>query len=432
MKHAIHTADLAAHIGSVVTIQGFVHALRVQSKIIFLVLRDITGTIQIVIDGGTPELFARAKDLSIESVVRITGEAKSVPQAPSGCELLANEIEVLSAALPELPIPVVTQKGGEETDPSIRFDYRWIDLRKPEKAKIFKVWTELEKGFRKFWDEQGFIQLYTPSFMSTPSETGAEVFTVNYFDRPAYLAQSPQFYKQMGIASGLERVFMVGPVFRAEKSFTTRHLTEFTGWDFEIGYIDSHHDVMDMEEGMIVSGFDAVAQAFPELNLVIPSRPFPRIPMVEAKKILAGLGVASPEEHDLSPEEERAISDYVQKEHGHEFVFITDYHKSKSAFYHMRHPDDNDRSRRADLLFRGIEVTTLAQREHRVEILEKQAIDKGMSLEPLADYLNFFRYGCPPHGGAGIGPGRFIMKLLSLPNVREATYLPRDVKRLNP
>ncbi len=297
---------------------------------------------------------------------------------------------------------------------------------------MFKVWTEFEKGWRKYWSENNFIQLYTPSFMSTPSETGAEVFSVDYFDRKAYLAQSPQFYKQMGIASGLERVFIVGPVFRAEQSFTTRHLTEFTGWDFEVGFIESHHDIMDFEEGMIISGFESVKAKFPDLNITIPQRPFPRIPMVEAKKILASLGIPSGEDHDLSPEEERALSEYVEKEHNHEFVFVTDYHKSKSAFYHMRHPEDNDRSRRADLLYRGIEVTTLAQREHRPEILEKQAQEKGMDLLPLKDYINFFRYGCPPHGGAGIGPGRFIMRMLDLSNVREATYLPRDVKRLNP
>jgi aspartyl/asparaginyl-tRNA synthetase len=360
------------------------------------------------------------------------GERKETEQAPGGFEIHPTNIEILSMAAPELPIPVVTQKGGEETEAPIRFDYRWLDLRKPEKAKIFKVWTEFEKGWRKYWDENGFIQLYSPSFMNTPSETGAQVFEVNYFDRKAYLAQSPQFYKQMGIASGFEKVFMVGPVFRAEESFTTRHLTEFTGWDFEMAYVKSHNDVMDAEEGMIVSGFERLKEKFPELNINIPARPFPRITMVEAKKILKKLDVPSPEEHDLSPEEERAISEYVQKEHNHEFVFITEYHKSKSAFYHMRLEEGSDRSRRADLLFKGVEVTTLAQREHRVDVLEKQAKEKGMDLEALKDYINFFRYGCPPHGGAGIGPGRFIMKILDLPNVREATYLPRDVKRLNP
>ncbi|MDP2641743.1 MAG: aspartate--tRNA(Asn) ligase [bacterium] len=412
-------------------IQGFIHALRIQSKIIFIVVRDLRGLTQVVVTADNPE-FETAKNLTLESVIRVTGEMVETPQAPGGSEMHPEKIEVLSKADPELPIPVVVKGSDEETEAPTRFDYRWLDLRKPEKAKIFKVWTEFEKGWRKYWDENNFIQLYPPAFMSTPSESGADVFEVKYFDRKAYLAQSPQFYKQMAMAAGFEKVFMVSPVFRAEPSFTTRHMTEFTGWDFEISYIKNHHDVMDAEEGMIVAGFEQVKAAFPELDITVPERPFPRITMLEAKKILASLGIESPEEHDLSPEEERAISEYVLKEHKHEFVFITEYHKSKSAFYHMRLEEGSDRSRRADLLYNGLEVTTLAQREHRPEILEIQATEKGMNLESLKDYLNFFRYGCPPHGGAGIGPGRFIMKILDLPNVREATYLPRDVKRLNP
>ncbi|PIQ66632.1 MAG: aspartate--tRNA(Asn) ligase [Candidatus Zambryskibacteria bacterium CG11_big_fil_rev_8_21_14_0_20_42_18] len=411
-------------------IQGFIHALRIQSKIIFIVVRNMNGLTQIVVTADNSQ-FETAKDLSLESVIRVTGEMVDAPQAPGGSEMHPTKIEVLSKAEPELPIPVVV-KGGEETEAPIRFDYRWLDLRKPEKAKIFKVWTEFEKGWRKYWDENNFVQLYPPAFMSTPSESGAEVFEVKYFDRKAYLAQSPQFYKQMAMASGFEKVFMVSPVFRAEESFTTRHMTEFTGWDFEISYIKDHNDIMDAEEGMIVSGFEQLLKVLPDLNISVPTQPFPRMTMLEVKKILVGLGIPSPEEHDLSPEEERAISEYVLKEHNHEFVFITEYHKSKSAFYHMRLEEGSDRSRRADLLYRGLEVTTLAQREHRLEILEAQAKEKGMNLEPLKDYLNFFRYGCPPHGGAGIGPARFIMKILDLPNVREATYLPRDVKRLNP
>jgi len=432
MIERTYIKDLGDSIGKEATIVGFVQALRVQSKIIFLVLRDVTGAVQNVIEIKNPEAFEIAKNLSLESVVKITGEIKTAPQAPGGFEIGVSGIELITASLPELPIPVVVKGNDEETEAPTRFDYRWIDLRKPEKAKIFKVWTEFEKGWRKYWDENNFTQIYTPSFMNTPSESGAEVFEVKYFNRKAYLAQSPQFYKQMAMASGLERVFVAGPVFRAEESFTTRHMTEFTGWDFEMAYIESHHDVMDAEEGMIVSGFEQLQKTFSELGLKIPARPFPRITMVEAKKILAGLNIESPEEHDLSPEEERAISEYVEKEMNHEFVFITDYHKSKGAFYHMRLEDDNDRTKRADLLFRGIEVTTLAQREHRIDILEKQAKEKGMSLESLKDYLNFFRYGVPPHGGAGIGPGRFIMRILNLSNIREATYLPRDVKRLNP
>ena len=398
------------------------------------------GLTQVVVTADNPE-FEIAKNLTLESVIRVVGEMVDAPQAPGGKEMKPTKIEVLSRAEPELPIPVVVKGSDEDTEAPTRFDYRWLDLRKPEKTKIFKVWTEFEKGWRKYWDENNFIQLYPPALMSTPSESGAEVFEVNYFDRKAYLAQSPQFYKQMAMASGFEKVFMVSPVFRAEESFTTRHMTEFTGWDFEISYINDHNDIMDQEEGMIVAGFKQLKESFPDLNppselgragITVPKQPFPRITMVEAKKILAKLNVESPDEHDLSPEEERVISEYVEKEHNHEFVFITEYHKSKSAFYHMRLEEGSDKSRRADLLYRGIEVTTLAQREHRVDVLEKQAKEKGMDLEALKDYINFFRYGCPPHGGAGIGPGRFIMKILDLPNVREATYLPRDVRRLNP
>ena len=412
-------------------IQGFVQALRVQSKIVFIVVRNLKGLTQLVVMADSP-VFEIAKNLSLESVIRATGEMKDAPQAPGGSEMHPDKIEVLSAAAPELPIPIVTKGSDEETEAPIRFDYRWLDLRKPEKAKIFQVWTEFEKGWRQYWDENNYIQLYAPNFLQTQSESGAEVFTVDYFDRKAYLPQSPQFYKQMAQAAGLEKVFMIGPVFRAEPSFTTRHLTEFTGWDFELSYIHDHNDIMDEEEGMVVAGFKRLKEKFPDLNITVPTRPFPRMTMLEVKKVLASLGVASPEEHDISPEEERAISEYVLKEQGHEFVFITEYHKSKSAFYHMRLEEGSDRSRRADLLYRGLEVTTLAQREHRVEILEKQALEKDMNLESLKDYINFFRYGCPPHGGAGIGPARFIMKILDLPNVREATYLPRDVKRLNP
>lgn len=411
-------------------IQGFVHALRIQSKIVFIIVRSLGGLTQTAVALNNPE-FETARNLTLESVVRIEGEMVETPQAPGGVEMHPTRIEVLSKADPSLPIPVVV-KGGEETELPIRLDYRWLDLRKPEKAKIFKVWTEFERGWREYWHKNNFIQLYPPALMSTPSESGAEVFKVDYFDHPAYLAQSPQFYKQMAMAAGFEKIFMVSPVFRAEPSSTTRHLTEFTGWDFELSYIEDHHDVMDAEEAMIISGFKGLLEKFPDLGITIPTQPFPRMTMVEAKKILAREDLASPEEHDLSPEEERALFEYILKKYGHEFIFITDYHQSKSAFYHMRLIEDSERSRRADLLYRGIEVTTLAQREHRPAVLEKQAREKGLDLEPLKDYLNFFRYGCPPHGGAGIGPGRFIMKILDLPNIREVTYLPRDVKRLNP
>lgn len=420
--------DLKDHIGSEVTIKGFIHSIRNQGGIKFLIIRDITGLIQIVVLKSEKEVFDLVPTLTNESVVSITGLVKEEKQAPSGVEIQAMSIEVLSKAA-ELPIPVIVEKGAEDVDITKRLDWRWLDLRKEEGRKIFAVWTELEKGFREYFYENGFTQIYTPSLMSTASESGSEVFKVQYFDKDAYLAQSPQFYKQMAIASGLDRVFITGPVYRAEPSYTTRHVTEFTGWDFEASFIESHHDIMDMEEQALRKGFEKVKSV---IDVEIPETPFPRMTMAEVKARLKQEGITSEKEHDLSPEEERVICEIVKKEKNHEFLFITDYHISVRPFYHMRHEDNQELTKSFDLLFRGLEITTGAQREHRVDVLEKQAVEKGMDLEELSDYINFFRYGCPPHGGVGIGPARIIMKLMDLSSVKEAIFLPRDVKRLRP
>ena len=425
-----HIKEISSKVGQEITIAGFVQAIRNQGSIKFLMIRDVTGIVQGVVLKSS-EAFAAIDELTLESVVKISGLAKEEKQAPGGFEIEVKSLEILSKSEAVLPIPVVVEKSGGETEQTTRLDYRWIDLRKTDKLQIFKVWTELEKGFRKFWSENGYIQFYAPSLMNAASEGGSEFFTVDYFDRKAYLAQSPQFYKQMAMAAGFERVFAVGPVFRAEPSFTTRHLTEFTGWDAEISYIESHHDVMDHEEGMIVKGFKQINEAL-GMDLKIPARPFPRITMAEAKTKLKAKGVTSEKEHDLSPEEEKAICQIMQEETGSEFVFVTDYHKSIRAFYHMRHEDNPDFTKSFDLLYKGIEITTGAQREHRPDILLKQAIEKGVDPESIKEYVSSFRYGCPPHGGLGIGTARIIMKILDLPNVREATYLPRDVKRLVP
>jgi aspartyl-tRNA synthetase len=417
--------------GEEVQVKGFAQAIRDQSKIVFIVVRDITGLVQCVVKANSP-MFEMAKSITTESVVSVTGVVKKEEQAPGGYEISVEALEILSLSATELPIPVVDLKGASKVHQDIRYDYRWLDLRREENAKIFKVWTALETGFRKYWAEEKFLQIYSPAFMSTASETGSEVFEVNYFDRKAYLAQSPQFYKQMAMASGFERIFTVGSIFRAEESFTTRHMTEFTGWDFEVSYIDSYTDIMDHHEKMLVAGFSKVKDAFPELAIEVPETPFPRITMQEAKKKLADAGIESKEDHDVSPEEEREIFRIIKEETGNDFVFLTDYHISKRPFYHMRHEDNPELTKSMDLLYRGIEITTMAQREHRSNILEAQAKEKGMNLNELAGYIDFFRYGCPPHGGGGIGPARIIMKILDLPNVRDATFLPRDVKRLNP
>ena len=425
-----YVKDLSSHVGESVSIKGFVQAIRNQGSISFLNVRDVTGIVQAVVLKSSPA-FATVTELTLESVVEVIGLAKAEKQAPGGYEVDAQEIVILSKAYPELPIPVVEEKSGEGVDISKRLDWRHIDLRKPENQKIFKVWTSLEKGFREFCLENGFTQVYTPNFMSVPSESGSEVFEVKYFDRNAYLAQSPQFYKQAAQAAGFERVFMVGPVFRAEPSYTTRHMTEFTGFDYEFSYIESHHDVMDLHEKFILAGLQKVKEeVLPDL--FVQEVPIPRITMQEAKEKLAKAGVKSEKPGDVSPEEERELCRLVQEETGSELVFLTDYSSEIRPFYHMRYAEDPKTTKSFDLLYRGLEITTGAQREHRYDVLIAQAKEKGMGLESLEHYLNFFKYGCPPHGGVGVGPGRIIMKLLDLASVKEATFFPRDVKRLTP
>jgi len=422
--------DLKNVIGQTVNVSGFVQTIRNQGGIKFLVLRDVTGIVQCIVFKQATDVFEKVGGISTESVVAIKGLVKEQPQAPNGFEVEIKSIKILSIAEP-LPIPVVEEKGGNEVDVTTRFDYRWIDLRKSNQLKIFKVWTALEKGFRKYFDENSYIQLYTPSMMSAASEGGSEVFEIKYFERKAYLAQSPQFYKQLAQAAGFEKVFMVGPVYRAEPSFTTRHMTEFTGWDFEISYIDSHEDIMREEENMLVTGFKVIKdEVLPEIE--IPSLPFPRLSMKEAKEKLKQAGINSEKEGDFSPEEEREIGRIVKKETGHDFVFVTEYGSKVRAFYHMRPENDQTVTKSFDLIYKGIEITTGAQCEHRLDILRQQAIEKGVPTQPLENYFSFFKYGCPPHGGAGIGPGRIVMKILDLESVKEATFLPRDVNRLTP
>jgi aspartyl-tRNA synthetase len=424
--------------GKQIKIAGFVQAIRDQGSIQFLIIRDISGTIQVVVTKDNIDAVKCVKSLSLESVVEIVGLAKEEKQAANGIEILAETISVLSLASPELPIPVV-EKGNEETEQQKRLDWRWLDLRKPEKTLIFQVWTLMEQAYREYWTKNNYIEIHSPKFMNTPSESGSELFEVKYFDRKAYLAQSPQFYKQMAMASGFEKVFEVGPVFRANPSFTSRHDTEFTGYDAEISYIESHQDVMSELQNVVQYSIKAVKEKYGKeilksygRELIVPKLPFPQVTMAEAKKILAELNVENERDGDLSPEEEVKLCEYIKKKEGHEFVFVTEWPISVRPFYHMRKEDDPTLTKSFDLLWNGLEVTTGAQREHRYDILAEQAKEKGLSLDSIKHYMNFFKYGCPPHGGYGHGPTRLLMKIFNISNVREVTYLYRGVKRLEP
>ncbi len=419
-----------------VLLKGWVESKRDMGKITFIDLRDRSGKIQCV----GYQMFS---DVTIESVIEIRGEIKARPEKMINAESETGMVEVevkeykLLSRAEALPIQV-NEIGMNETEVDKRMDYRWIDLRKDKNLLIFKVWRLFEKAAREYFDKNDYLQIHSPKIIGSPSESGSEVFEVKYFDRKAYLAQSPQFYKQMAMASGFEKVFEFGPVFRAEKSMTVRHSTEFTGMDLEISYIDSFRDVMKVEEDILVHIITRLKEELGEeiekhfgIDLVIPTQPFPSMTIAEMKEVLAKLGISSEKEGDLSSEEEKAIGEYAKKEFNHDFIFATDYPEADRAFYHMR-SGDGKFSQSADLIMNGLEITTLAQREHRYEILKNQALERGMDIDKIQFYLDFFKYGCPPHGGFGFGPSRFIMKLLGLPSIREASYVFRNPKRLNP
>jgi aspartyl-tRNA synthetase len=429
-------AELPQHIGERVRVRGWVQALRDQKRVQFVILRDESGSAQAVLakEEEPSELNEVLSSLTDESAVSVTGIAVADERVKlGGLELKIDAVEIDSLAEPELPIA---------TDSALdkRIDWRYLDLRRPDRRLIFEVQTTIERAMREVWEREQFIELHSPKLMGSASESGAELFRVDYFEGDAYLAQSPQFYKQMAMAAGFGKVFEIGPVFRANPSFTSRHDTEFTSVDVEISWIDSHEDVMAFEERWLAHVLQVVKARHGEqiattfhTELIVPGLPFPRIALAEAKELLRESGHEPPGAgHDLDPPSERALSEIVLARHGHEFCFVTDYPASVRAFYHMRHPEQPELTRSFDLLWRGIELTTGAQREHRYERLVAQAEERGVDVASIDYYLNFFRYGAPPHGGYGFGLTRLLMQMLGQENVREVTFLYRGPHRLEP
>lgn len=444
-------SELSSKIGEEVQLRGWVNAIRDQKRVQFVILRDATGMTQAVLGKDDPPsaLNELVSTLTPESAVTLAGTVVADERVKlGGLEVQLSGLSVDAAAEPELPVTA-------ESALDKRIDWRYMDLRRPDRRLIFEVQGTVEHAMREFWRSEGFMEIHTPKFMGSASESGAELFKVEYFDRTAYLAQSPQFYKQMAMAGGFEKVFEVGPVFRANPSFTSRHDTEFTSVDVELAWIDSHEDVMAFEEAWLAHVFAAVREAHGDalaetfgVETVVPATPFPRVSLQEAKEMLkdAGHGAPGPDE-DLDPPSERALAALIAERHGHEFVFVTDYPVAVRPFYHMRYAepgaadpalDPKDPANPArltksfDLLWKGIEITTGAQREHRYEQLLAQAREKGVETEPIQYYLDFFRYGAPPHGGFGFGLTRLLMKLTGQENVREVTFLYRGPNRLEP
>jgi aspartyl-tRNA synthetase len=426
-------SDLPSLIGQRVKLCGFAEAIRDQKRMRFIILRDATGKVQLTQTKDNSDLTATLDVLTPESSVIITGRVSAAPSVKlGGLEVAIESVDI--AGLADARLPVAEDSGLDKW-----IDHRQVSLRYPAQQLVFAVQTTLEDAMRGFWRRLGFREIHSPKLMGTFSESGAEVFAVKYFDTTAYLAQSPQFYKQMAIAGGMEKVFEIGPAFRAEPSFTSRHETEFTSIDMELGWIEDHRELMTIEERLLSHAIAAVADAHGEeimrlfgVDVVSPAIPFPKLTFEEARDTLKELGHALPRRDDLGAEGERILAEHMAATTNHEFLFITDYPASGRAFYHMRHDHRPDQTKGFDLLWRGMEITTGAQREHRYECLVAQAAEQGHKLDALSDYLDFFRYGCPPHGGMGTGLGRLLMRMLNTASIREVTLLSRTPKRLRP
>ncbi|TFB56669.1 aspartate--tRNA(Asn) ligase [Cryobacterium tagatosivorans] len=442
MTARILIKNLSALDDGPVSVSGWVETVRDQKKVQFVVLRDESGAVQLVnprnsdADGVViaDEPATSISSLSQGSFVTVTGQLKHDERVKlGGIEIKLAGLEIVTLAIPETPI-------AADSSLDKRMDWRFLDLRNQKQNLIFRIQTTFEHALRTYWIENDFIELHTPKLMASASESSAELFEVEYFDTKAYLAQSPQFFKQMAQSAGFGKMFEVGPAFRADPSFTSRHATEFTSIDSEISWIDSHEDVMALHEDLLVAAFTAVrakhgdeVKALFNVEVTVPTKPFPRIPLAEAKEIVKQHGYEVPrDDDDMDPEGERRIAAYVKETYGHEFVFLTDYASSIRPFYHMRHEGDASLTNSYDLIFNGTEISTGAQREHRIDVLVEQAKEKGLDPEELGEYLDFFRYGVPTHGGFGMGLARVLMLMLHQASIREVTYLFRGPTRLVP
>ena len=432
--------ELKNHFNEEVVVSGFVDNVRNLQWVQFIVLRDDSSKVQITIeksDEANKELIEIVNNLTNESTIKVTGKLLENEKVKlNGMEIIPTKIEVTSKSMEKLPF---NYKDIANVNLDTRLDYRFIDLRSEKNILMFKVQSAIVRYMREYLYNNGFTEIHTPKFIATASESGSEVFEVKYFDRKAYLAQSPQFYKQMAIASGFNRVFEVAPCFRAENSNTSRHATEFTSFDVEFSYIESYEDVMNLEAEMLAYALEKTNEQYGEEikkvfgeEIVVPKTPFPMMKLSDIYKELEeryGYVVNEEEKTDLTTEAEKLCYKLSMEKFNHEYLFVTDFPADKRAFYHMR--DENGRLLGYDLLWRGVEITTGAQREHRFEQIKKNAESKGLE-EDVKFYLEFFKYGCPPHGGFAIGVDRLTMLLLNIPSVKETQFLFRGPNRLDP
>jgi nondiscriminating aspartyl-tRNA synthetase len=409
-----------------VTVCGWVHRIRDLGKVCFVLLRDRTGQVQLVLD--------RKPQFSVESVLRVTGSVAANAKAPGGLEIQVGELELLSAAAPDLPLPV--NQDPDRLSLEAILDHRMISLRNPKILSVFRLQSAILKFFAAHMHDEGFTEVKTSKLIGTGTEGGTGLFAVEYFDTQVYLAQSPQFYKQAMIASGLERVFEIGAAYRAEKHETPRHLNEYVSLDVEMAFIESEQELMDLEVRILKSIFAGLAaENRAELEVWEAEVPAPddveRIPRLsheEAREIVASR--AGRKIYEINPEAERLLCEWAQEEQGIAAVFVTAFPRKKRPFY--THPLESRNTRSFDLLFRGLEITTGGQRINDYAMLLESASRFGLEADSLRDYLEIFKYGCPPHGGFAIGLERLTQKILGLDNVKEASLFPRDRRRIRP
>ncbi|MBE6156723.1 MAG: aspartate--tRNA(Asn) ligase [Firmicutes bacterium] len=413
-------------------ISGVVSKIRDTKYMVFIMLKDRSSFIQVSIDKNEQSKLAdKALEITTGSIVAFEGEMKYSEYVKNGGkEFIPSSIEIISLA-ETIPLE-------ENANSDTKLDYRWLDLRNDKNEYTFRIQSAFIEYMREYLYKEEFTEIHTPKLLGTASESGSDVFEVKYFDRKAYLAQSPQFYKQMAIASGLERVFEVAPAFRAENSNTNRHCTEFTSFDVELAYINSFYDVMHLEQemlkyalGKLKENYGDIIKERYDMEIIVPTGDFP---VIKLEDLLSELnrryGYVIPEGDigDMNAETEKLAYKYAMEEYNSEFLFVTDFKKEKRAFYHMR---ENDIPQGYDLIWRGMEITTGAQREHRYEKLCNQAKEKGLGKD-VEFYLQFFRYGCAPHGGFAIGVDRLTLLLLGFDHIRDAQFIFRNPSRLNP
>ncbi|MEU8070144.1 aspartate--tRNA(Asn) ligase [Micromonospora sp. NPDC049151] len=425
----ILSTELPAQVGAVVRLAGWVHRRRLLKSVAFLILRDAAGLAQVVV--AAPAVREQVEALTEETVVEVVGTVVANPAAPAGVEVVEPTVRLLGP--PAVPPPFDLYRPVLTATLPTQLDHAPVALRHPVRSAALRISAAAVSGFRATLDREGFVEVHTPKVVASSTESGANVFALDWFGRPAYLAQSPQFYKQLMVGV-FERVYEVGPVFRAEPHDTVRHLAQYTSLDVELGFVADHRDVMAVLRDTLAGMLDAVADraggALATLGVTVPAAPaeIPAVHFTDALKI-AG---APADEPDLAPAHERALGEWALREHGSDFLFVTGYPMAKRPFYTHPDPARPAYSNGFDLLFRGVELVTGGQRLHRHADYLAALAARGEPVEPYAGYVDAFRHGMPPHGGFAIGLERFVARLTGAANVREVTAFPRDLHRLTP